>query len=215
MKLSKETIAILKNFATINGGIQFVEGNEIRVSAFDKTVLGIATVKEEFPIDFAIYDLGQFLSVLSMFSDPELEFHDDYLYIKEGRSRVKYFYVDPRNIVAAPYDLVLGSGESSLFVSADQLTSLIKASSIMKLADFALVKDGDSIQMIVEDSSQDSNHEYTIDIDFDVDMDDFELQLKMKTMNFLPLDYEIELIGEDRITFTNHEQQLQYFVAAV
>lgn len=214
MKLSKSTIGILKNFANINGGIQFVEGNEIRVAAIDKSVMGIAEVEEQFPIDFALYDLNQFLSVLSMFTEPELDFHDDHMIIKQGRNRVKYFYTASDNIVAAPYTLELESGEDTMFISADQLDSLTKASAVMKLEDFAIVKDGDSIQMIVEDGDQDSNNEFTIDVEFEVDVEDFELQLKMKTLNFVKLDYEISFVENNQfLIFANEESKLKYYVA--
>ncbi len=214
MKLSKATIGILKNFATINGGIQFVEGNEIRVAAIDKSVMGIAKVEETFPVDFALYDLNQFLSVLSMFDEPELQFNDDHLISKQGRQRVKYFYTDSDNIVAAPYELELESGYDSLFISSDQLDALGKASAVMGLADFALIKDGDSIQMIVEDTDQDSNNEFTIDVEFEVDIDDFELQLKMKTLNFVKLDYEISFVDNNNfLIFNNQEQNVTYYVA--
>lgn len=214
MKLSKSTIGILKNFANINGGIQFVEGNEIRVAAIDKSVMGIAHVDEQFPIDFALYDLNQFLSVLSMFTEPELDFHEDHMLIKQGRNRVKYFYTDSDNIVAAPYTLELQSGEDTMFISADQLDALTKASAVMKLEDFAIVKDGDSIQLIVEDGDQDSNNEFTIDVEFEVDVEDFELQLKMKTLNFVKLDYEISFVEDNQfLIFENAESKLKYYVA--
>lgn len=214
MKLSKTTISILKNFANINGGIQFVEGNEIRVAAIDKSVMGIAHVEEQFPVDFALYDLNQFLSVLSMFNDPELDFHEDYMYIKQGRNRVKYFFTDSDNIVGAPYSLELDSVDDTMFISADQLDSLTKASAVMKLEDFSIVKQGDSIQMIVEDGDQDSNNEFTIDVEFEVDVEDFELQLKMKTLNFVKLDYEISFVENNQfLIFANSESKLKYYVA--
>lgn len=214
MILSKKTIGVLKNFSTINGGIQFVEGNEIRVAAIDKSVMGIAIVEETFPAEFALYDLNQFLSVLSLFDEPELMFEEDFMIIKQGRQRVKYFYTDPDNVVSAPYDLELEGDDNSLFVSADQLDSLTKASNAMGLRDFALVKAGEGIQMIVEDGEQDSNNEFTIDVDFEVDIEDFELQLKMKTLNFVKLDYEIAFADENQyLIFSNSDENLTYYVA--
>ncbi len=215
MKLSKKTIDILKNFSHINSGIQFVEGNEIRVAAIDKSVMGIAVVEEEFPVEFALYDLKQFLNALSLFEEPELEFKDDYLFIKQGRQRVKYFYTDSENIVSAPYSLTLeADDDSSLFLGADQLATLHKASSMMQLSDFSLVKNGDSIKMVVEDTNQDSNNEFTIDVEFEVDMEDFDLQLKMSTLNFVNLDYEISFVEENQyLIFSNEDSQVIYYVA--
>ncbi len=215
MKLSKNTIDVLKNFSTINSGIQFVEGNEIRVAAIDKSVMGIATVEDEFPVEFALYDLKQFLNALSLFDEPELDFKDDYLIISQGRKKVKYYYTDSQNIVAAPYDLSFeADDDSSLFVSATELATLHKASSIMQLSDFSIVKAGDSIKMIVEDTAQDSNNEFTIDVEFEVDIEDFDLQLKMSTLNFVNLDYEISFAeGNQFLIFSNEEKQITYYVA--
>lgn len=215
MKLSKSTIDVLKNFSTINSGIQFVEGNEIRVAAIDKSVMGIATVEDEFPVEFALYDLKQFLNALSLFDEPELDFKDDYLIISQGRKKVKYYYTDSQNIVAAPYDLSFeADDDSSLFVSATELATLHKASSIMQLSDFSIVKTGDSIKMIVEDTAQDSNNEFTIDVEFEVDIEDFDLQLKMSTLNFVNLDYEISFAeGNQFLIFSNEEKQITYYVA--
>lgn len=216
MKLSKETLAVLKNFSSINSGIQFVEGKEIRVSATDKTVVGIAGISESIPMDCTIYDLPMFLQVHSLFDDPELEFHEDYLFFKEGRRRVKYHYTDARNVVAAPYDLKLGGDEPTLFVSSEQLDSIKKASNVMKLTDFSIEKVGDSIQLCVEDLNQDNNNEFKIDLEFDVDMDDFRLELKIQSLNLLSLDYEIELVNDNQfLVFSNTERNIKYYVAAL
>lgn len=215
MKLCKETLNVLKNFSTINKGIQFLEGNEVRVSAIDKSVMGIAKIKETMPQDFAIYDLPMFLSVHSLFTEPELEFHDDYLIFKEGRRKVKYGFTDSRNVVGAPYDLELGSGERELFLSSTQLDSLKKASSIMQLNDFSIRKESDSITFNVEDLSQESNNNYQIELEETVDIDDFEVQLKMVSLNFLALDYDIELVNDNEVlVFTNSENNITYYVAS-
>ena len=213
MKLSKNTLAILKNFATINGGIQFAEGNEIRVASIGRSLMGIAKVEETFPVDFALYDLNQFLSVLTLFADPDLEFLDDHLVMSEGTIRLKYYYTDSKNVIAAKYDMALDGGDESLFVSAEELGKLMKASLTLKLADFAIVKEGDSIQMIVEDGDQTDNNEFTIDLTFEVDIEDFDLQLKMDTIKFMKLDYELSFADDNQfLIFENEDYNLTYYV---
>ena len=94
--LSKATIDILKNFSTINTSIVIKEGNILRTISNEENILASATIEETFPQTFAIYDLNQFLSGLSLFDSPSLVFdNDDYLIIKSGRSRVKYYFSDP------------------------------------------------------------------------------------------------------------------------
>ncbi len=103
MKLSDNALAILKNFAGINNSILVKEGNKLRTISVAKNILAEAEIKEEFPRDFAIYDLNQFLNGLSLHQDPDLDFNQDtYLSIKEGKRRVKYFFADPNVIIAPP-----------------------------------------------------------------------------------------------------------------
>ena len=96
MKLSDKTLSLLKNFSTINQSILFKKGTKLRTISVMKNILAEATITEELPKDFGIYDLGQFLNGLSLHHNPELDFQDDsYVVIKEGRSRSKYFFADP------------------------------------------------------------------------------------------------------------------------
>ena len=103
MKLSNETLTVLKNFAGINQSILVRKGNKLRTMSVMKTVLAEAVVNEEFEKEFAIYDLNQFLNGVSLHEDPELDFQNDaYVVIREGKRRVKYFFADPQVIVSPP-----------------------------------------------------------------------------------------------------------------
>ena len=64
MKLSEKTFTLLKNFATINNSVLVKQGSKLRTISIAKNILAEATVNEEFPRDFAIYDLNQFLNGL-------------------------------------------------------------------------------------------------------------------------------------------------------
>ena len=103
MKLSESTVGLLKNFSSINQSILFKQGSKLRSISVMKNILVEANVAEEFPKDFGIYDLNQFLNGLSLHSSPDLDFErDQYVVIKEGKSRSKYFFADPSVIVAPP-----------------------------------------------------------------------------------------------------------------
>ena len=103
MKLSDNSLTILKNFAGINNSILVKQGNKLRTISVAKNILAEADITEEFPRNFAIYDLNQFLNGLSLHQDPELDFtNDSYITIREGKRRVKYFYADPNVIISPP-----------------------------------------------------------------------------------------------------------------
>ena len=76
MKLSDNTLTILKNFAGINNSILVKEGTKLRTISVAKNILAEADITEEFPRDFAIYDLNQFLNGLSLHADPDLDFQE-------------------------------------------------------------------------------------------------------------------------------------------
>ena len=92
MKLSDRTVNLLRNFSTINQSILFKEGKKLRTISVMKNILAEANIDEEFPQDFGVYDLGQFLNSLNLFQEPDLVFNgDSYVTVKEGKQKSKYF----------------------------------------------------------------------------------------------------------------------------
>ena len=103
MKISIETLNILKNFSTINSSLVVKKGNVLRTISPAKNILANFTCPENFDNDFAVYDLNEFLGGLSLFKDPDFDFTDpSYLLIKSGGSKVKYFFSDPSVITEPP-----------------------------------------------------------------------------------------------------------------
>ena len=105
MKLSIDTLSVLKNFASINQGIMFKKGKTLRTVSPQKNVMAEATVSDEFPTDFGVYDLNNFLSVLSLHKEePTIDFQDNNVLISglQGRSKIKYRFCAPHLIVVAP-----------------------------------------------------------------------------------------------------------------
>ena len=100
MKLSEKTIKIFENFSSINQSILVKQGNKVRTISVMKNILAEAEIKEDFPRNCAIYDLKQFLNGLGLHEDPQLDFsNDNYLVIREGKRKVKYFFADENVIV--------------------------------------------------------------------------------------------------------------------
>ena len=141
MKLSDNTLTILKNFAGINNSILVKQGNKLRTISVAKNILAEAEIKEDFSRDFAIYDLNQFLNGLSLHQDPDLDFQEpSYLSIKEGKRRVKYFFADPNVIIAPPEkEIKLPSQDICFQLDSASLEKLTKAAQVYQLPDFCAV----------------------------------------------------------------------------
>ena len=146
MKLSDSTMTLLKNFSNINQSILFKQGKSLRTISVMKNILAEATVDEELPKDFGIYDLNQFLNGLGLHQSPELDFENDgHVVIKEGKMRSKYFFADPNVIITPPdKEITLPTEDVSFELSTDQLDKLLKAAAIYQLPDLS-VEGGDGV----------------------------------------------------------------------
>ena len=102
MKFSERTLTILKSFSTINKSILIKEGNVLKTVTPEKTLIASAIIGDQIPSQACVYDLSRFLSILGLYKDPDVEFHDKYFMIRDGKQRTKYVYADVSMIHAAP-----------------------------------------------------------------------------------------------------------------
>ena len=102
MKLSDDTVQVLKNFSGINQSLQFKSGNTLKTISPLKTIFVEATVGESFPKEFALYDLNKLLAKVSLYKDAELSFDDDKLNISANKKSDYIKYCSPKVIVTPP-----------------------------------------------------------------------------------------------------------------
>jgi len=217
MKLSESTLSLLKNFSTINQSILFKKGTKLRTISVMKNILAEATVSEELPKDFGIYDLGQFLNGLSLHNSPELDFQEDnYVVIKEGRSRSKYFFADPQVIVTPPEkEMTLPSEDVSFELSTDQLDKLLKAAAIYQLPDLAVVGGNGVVKIVVRDKKNDTSNDFAITVGETSNYfcKNFSFNFKVENIKILPGNYEVVVSQKLLSRFKSKNQDLTYFIA--
>ena len=213
MKLSESTLSLLKNFSNINQSILFKQGNKLRTISVMKNILAEATIGEEIPKDFGIYDLGQFLNGLSLHNDPELDFQDDsYVVIKEGRSRSKYFFADPQVIVTPPEkQMTLPSEDVAFDLSTDQLDKLLKAAAIYQLADLSVVGGEGVVKVLVRDKKNETSNDFSIIVG-ETDAT-FSFNFKVENIKILPGNYSVVVSQRLLSRFTSKNQDLTYYIA--
>jgi hypothetical protein len=179
-----------------------------------KNILAEATITEELPKDFGIYDLGQFLNGLSLHHNPDLDFQDDdsYVVIREGRSRSKYFFADPSVIITPPEKtLTLPSEDVTFDLSTDQLDKLLKAAAIYQLADLS-VEGGDGVvKVLVRDKKNETSNDFSIIVG-ETDTT-FSFNFKVENIKILPGNYEVVCSQKNLSRFTSKNQDLVYYIA--
>ncbi len=213
MKLSDSTLSLLKNFSAINQSILFKQGTKLRTISVMKNILAEATITEELPRDFGIYDLNQFLNGLSLHNSPDLDFQEDnYVVIKEGRSRSKYFFADPQVIVTPPDKTFLLPSEDVTFdLSTDQLDKLLKAAAIYQLPDLSVVGENGAVKLLVRDKKNDTSNDYSVTVG-ETDKQ-FSFNFKVENIKILPGNYEVVVSSKLLSRFVSKNQDLTYFIA--
>ena len=213
MKLSDSTLSLLKNFSTINQSILFKKGNRLRTISVMKNILAEATISEELPQDFGIYDLGQFLNGMGLHQSPELDFqNDNHVVIKEGKMRSKYFFADP-NVIITPPDkpIELPSEDVTFELSTDQLDKLLKAAAIYQLPDLSAVGENGVVKLLVRDKKNDTSNDYSVVVGETESV--FSFNFKVENIKILPGTYDVVVSQKLLSRFTCKDYDLTYYIA--
>jgi len=213
MNLTDKTLTILKNFAGINNSILVKEGNQLRTISVAKNILAEAEIEEDFPREFGIYDLNQFLNGLGLHQDPDLDFStDSYLTIREGRRRVKYFYADPNVIISPPEkEITLPSEDVHFQLESTSLEKLLKAAAVYQLPDLCVVGDAGVVKLVVRDKKNDTSNVYDITVG-ETDKE-FTFNFKVENIRIIPGSYDVVVSSKLLSQFTNSQYNLKYYIA--
>ena len=195
--LSKKTLDVLKNFSNINSSIVFRKGSTVRTISNAENILAKFTGEEVFPTDFAIYDLSQFLSGISLFNDPQLEFtSSDFVSIRGGRQSAKYYFSDPEiTLKSAPEKNVNFPGADLQFnLTGDDLIALQKASAVYGLPDLTFQSEEglDTIKIILRDKENDTSNTYDLTVG-GCSTGTYSLDVKIDNIRVLAGDYTVKV----------------------
>ena len=213
MKLSEKTLTVLKNFAGINNSILVKEGNQLRTISVAKNILAEANIDEEFPRQFGVYDLNQFLNGLSLHQDPDLDFTEEsYLNIREGKRRVKYFFADPQVIISPPdKQITLPSEDVHFQLESSALDKLLKAAAVYQLPDLCVVGEAGAVRLVVRDKKNDTSNSYSVAVG-ETDKE-FSFNFKVENIKIIPGSYDVVVSSKLLSEFKNSTYNLKYYIA--
>jgi len=215
MKLSGDTINLLKNFASINQGIFFKKGKTIKTVSPQKNIMAEVTVDEEFPVDFGVYDLNNFLSVISLHKDdPTLNFEDKNVLISglKGRSKIKYRFCEPTMIVIPPEkNIVMPEPEIKFTLSAEDFDWILRAAAVLSSPHIAIESDGQKVFVSTIDLQNDSAHTDSIEI-ADGNGDNYRMIFKTENLKMISGSYKVSLSSKGISHFKNKNKNLQYWI---
>ena len=196
MKLSDKTVGILKNFSTINQHILIKEGCKLRTMSTMKNILAEADVSEAFPADFGIYDLNEFLGVLTLAKDADLNFdNQSFLTANNGPTRIKYMYSDPSILTVPPETFNAPETDIQFSMPQAQLADVLKASAVMQLPDIVISSDGNpGVRITATDLKNTSSNNYEQVLD--IDRQPFECRFKNENLKMISGNYDVNISTE-------------------
>ena len=209
MKLSKETVALFKNFAGINSNLLLKSGSKLATISGQKNVMADVTVTETFP-DFGIYDLNEFLGAMSLFDDPDLDFQDKYVSIRQGSSNIKFYAADASVLTAPQKAITFPDAEINFNLSAAMLNMISKTASVLRASDVSIVGDGSTITVVVGDKKNATGNSFSESVG--TTDKSFKVNLKVENLKMLPGDYAVS-ISSKKISRFKGTGDLVYYVA--
>ncbi len=215
MKLNQTTQDILKNFSEINTNILIKPGSELNTISTMKNILAKATINENFDKEFGIYDLNEFLSVVSSLDKPELTLQEKHMTIStEGsRSKVKYFYSDPSVIVSPNKEVNMPESDVTFSLSESNLAQLRKMAAILSSPDLALVGEkGGDVVLKVCDKKNDTSNKFDIVVGENATAN-YTFYFKVENLKMISGDYDVAVSSKSIAHFTNTKLPIEYWIA--
>ena len=220
MNLNNETVSVLKNFSTINQNLVIKSGSNISTMSAMKNIIASAKVKENFPVDFAIYDLNEFLAALSLFEKPDLDFHDDFVVITENGSKgkfLKYWYSDPSVVTSPTKEITMPESEVSFTLENNMLVNVQKAAAVIGAPDMALeaMSVGKALLKVTDKKNSTAN-DYAVGVD--VNNEDgkdlpYKFWFKVENLKLLSGSYNVAVSSKNISHFVNSNVDIHYWIA--
>ena len=211
MKLSKDTLEVLKNFATINTNILVREGTSVSTISTGKNIFAKAEVTEPFPKEFAVYDLNSLLSLLTVMEDTDVDFGDESLTVSKGNAKFEYYYADPNIIVSAPDKSIEVDTFFQFDLSKDDIDMILKAAAITAAPMLSVVGDGSEVVVTVGDPATPKSNSFKQVIG-QTDKT-FDARLAVENFKVVPSGYTVTLSEKKFMFLESSKGDLKYWLA--
>ena len=217
MKLSEQTVSILKNFSTINQNLVIKEGSEISTMSAMKNIVSKSEVEETFPVEFAIYDLNEFLSAMSLFTNPDLDFNDNFVVITEAGSNsksLKYWYSEPSVVTTPSKEITMPSVDVEFPMNSGILSEVQKAAAVIGAPDMVLENTDEPFKSILNaiDKKNDTANNYSLDISTNGD-GQFKFYFKVENLKLMDGSYDVSVSSRNISNFKSKNSDVEYWIA--
>ena len=219
MKVSSETINILKNFSGINSNLVFKPGKELKTISEAKTIMATASILEDFPVQFGVYDLNEFLSLYNLMDNPDIDFSEKYLTMSDGSQKIKYYYSEIDILTQPSKDINMPKCEVVLNLSSENLDKIRKAAAVLGHSELAFSCNSgksprDSGEVIASVFNEKDATANTFDIKLvTTSTETFNYVFSISNLKMLQGDYKLSISSKLISNWRNADNPLDYFIA--
>jgi hypothetical protein len=213
MKLSENTLSVLKNFSSINSGIVLQKGNLQKTISPEKSILVEAEIEDSLPEQFGIYDLNQFLGNVSTLNNPELTFSENSVLMNDGEITFNYYSCSTNLIVSPPdKELKLKQVDVSFTLTNANLTKLLRLAAMNNLTHLSVVGKNGEIRLQTHEKANDTSNYASFKLN-DYNGEDFTASFKVENIKLIPGDYDVEIQLGAFAKFVSKSGKIKYFIA--
>jgi hypothetical protein len=214
MKFSQKTIEVIKNFSTINQGMLFKQGKVLKTVSPQKNVMALANIEDEITNEFSVYDLNNFLTVLSLTDNCEFSFDDEHVILnsKQGRGVVNYRFTAQNMIVTPPEkDIVFPEAEIKVTIEQEDLLWIFKTSSVLGTPHIGIYSDGNGVFVTAFDATGTGSHNTNLKF-ASGNGDVYNIHFKIDSLKIIPGTYEVHISSKGVSHWTNKNEEIQYWI---
>lgn len=213
MKLSENTLSILKNFSTINSGIVLKQGKKQRTMSPDKTILAEVNLEDDIGADFGIYDLPQFLGNISTLGNPDLQFNSNHVVMNDGTLKLNYYSCSPTLITSPPdKNLDMKSVDVKFILTSANMQKLLRLAAMNAMPNLTVVGKDGKLLLKTHEKENDTSNYASMEIG-EHSGEDFEKSFKTENLKMIADDYDVSITFQGFALFESKNKPLKYFVA--
>ena len=214
MQITRQTIDILKNFSDINSSILIKPGSELQTIAAMKNILAKSKITEDFQTQFAIYDLPEFLNLVtsSTFEGADLVFEESSVRLNNGRAFSRYFYADESTIISPQKTLEMPDPEITFELFAEDLATAKNMVSILQKPDISISSDGETISIGVIDKKDIASNDFRMTVG-EGNGDTYTMYFKNENIKVLKGNYTVSISSQGISHFSNNDIPVEYWIA--
>ena len=215
VSISNDTLSVLRNFSSINPNVVLKPGQEVKTISEAKNILAVADITEDFPTEMGIYDLNEFLSVVNLVNDPQLNFGDNHVDVVGGNSKVKYFFSDSSILTTPQKDITMPDCEVTVSFTDDILSQIRKAASALGHNEMSITPNAEGLNIKVFDSKDSSANIYNIQLANDAGYkeDQFNFVINIANLKLLDGDYDVKISSKLISEWKNTTKPVRYYIA--